>query len=289
MKDQLSKILDKLYPEDGLDWHGFIIGAVVAMVIAVIFQPYLATLATDLKVGLNAPGYQEPDIDVSVDEMNVVYPENTSVEDFGGLNWQDHYSLYRIQVENTANKPAEDVELLLRLPGCSVYSNLDGPGISEEVDSSNYIQPRITFDLEPPEGYENRLDPLGCTKLVEIPDLPSGEVRTIEYVVTREFSRCDFMIGYKPTPEYNLSYYWTADSERYEEQLSDRITGLDDDYESARSPGGIGVRTVFRTPSGEVNYAYLVNVSAESLEEGAKKCVYTPTNNNTTNTNRSTV
>ncbi|QUO48992.1 hypothetical protein [Halorubrum ruber] len=282
MSDLLSEIIAKLRPEDGLDWHGFIVGAVVAMVIAVLFQPYLATAATNLKVSVGAPGYQEPNVDVSVNEMPVIYPENVSVDDFDGLKWKEDYSLYRVQIENTADKPVEDVELSLRLPGCSIYTNLEGPGITEGMDSDNYIQPRITFDLEPPDGYENRLSTLGCTKQIEISNLPSNEVRTVEYVVTREFSRCDFISGYKPTPEYNLTYQWTADSEEYGVELSDRVSGLDDDYESARSPGGVGIQTTLYPSNGEVSYAYLVNVSAPSLEEGMKKCVYTPTSSNIT-------
>lgn len=281
MKDKLSKIYKILRPEEGFDWTQLILGAVVAMVIAVIFQPYLASFATDLKVGLNAPGYKEPNIDVSINKMPSNYPENAEIEDFNGLKWQDNYTLYRVRINNIANKPVSDVDLLLRLPGCSKYTNLEGPGLSGNVRSSDYIQPRVTYDLEPPEGYQNRLNRLGCTKKIEISHLPPNEARSVEYVVTRSFSRCDMIVGYKPTSKYNLTYQWTADSEEYQVELSERASDLSEDYESARNPGGIGIQIFLRPESGPGTYAYLVNVSAPSFDQGVKQCLYTPTGNNT--------
>lgn len=282
MKDQLFKIYEKIRPDNGFGWNQLIVGAFVGMLIAVIFQPYLAAFVTDKKVALNAPGYKEPKVDVSVDKMYSNYPEGAQIEDFEGLIWKEEYSLYRVKIRNTASKSVSNLELLLRLPGCSRYTNLEGPGISGDVDSSDYIQPRITYDLEPPEGYENRLNTLGCTKKIEISNLPSNELRSVEYVVTRDFSRCDLIIGYEPTSTYDLTYQWRADSETYQVQSSNQVSDLSEDYKSARSPGGVGIQTVLRTEGRDPTFAYLVNVSSSSLNQGVKQCVFTPVDNNAT-------
>jgi len=254
-----------------LDWGNLIAGAVVGAVVGLILTS-LAAPALNPHVTRfyeDSGWYSAPPVSVEIQDTGEYHPVNSSVEDFDGLTWKSEFSVYRVKIQNTGNKPVSQLEFMWRAPGCVVYSNTDGPTAGGQFSLTN----RGTYGIS--SNVPMTIDRYQCTKVIEVVngELSPGESLAAEFVVKSKFDKCDVLIDLNPRNLHSLNYTWKKNGVRFDEERTLRPSHLQKTYQQAQNTTFVGTQESLKMSSGEYIHSFVVGVRGDNLSQAMERCV----------------
>ncbi|QCW04735.1 hypothetical protein [Natrinema pallidum] len=214
-----------------LGWNlniaSIILGAIIGIVIRAFLGPYVNSIATSIYIRLNAPKYEPPELDVEVVKESTVYPEGKPIDYYDGLIWDNEYSVYRFVVSNKGTRDIENLNIVIPLPGYSVYTNTDGESISGNYNISPLFVTRVQTTGDSCVSEKN------CSYQIKKDKLAPDNALAVEFVVSQEFKKCDLLRAYSPRPEVSASFDWYINGNRESETEHFDLVKLRREYNNA--------------------------------------------------------
>jgi hypothetical protein len=158
---------------------------------------------------VHAPGLAPPDIETDVFEAtSTPNPGEDSIR--YGIEWQEGYEEYTVNLHNDGQNGIENVELTVYFPGCIVTH--DQPSVSD-----------VDLKVSTPAGY-NTVDGVeyresSCMAEIHIDNLAGDDTAAVGFVInssmTNESNRA---VYYNPSQEAHVEFDWTKLGQRATEQ-----------------------------------------------------------------------
>lgn len=239
-------------------------GIFIGLLLFLIIQPWAVAIFTQGAYSLHAPGYQRPGLDVSIERTEEPYREGNIVRDFDELVWRNHYRIYRVSVKNLGSDSMFNFRLDVPLPGCSVYTNSEGPTVHGIYTVQNTVQ--VTTHT-----MNTSIDLFGCVKTISKQRLLPGESLTVEFVLTRDFDKCDYLVGIDPgNYNYSVQYTWEKRNQLFTENYTASLESPQDIKQHYGGSYGIKSGMIAEDASHSLGQQYgmvLVGVQIVSTQE----------------------
>ncbi|MFD1511738.1 hypothetical protein [Halomarina rubra] len=249
-----------------LSRHDAIVGGVVGLIIAAVFQPFLVAFVTDIYVGVGAPGYKAPSIETEFSQGKESFEPGSEVIYFENLTWKSEYQLYRVKIDNNGDQLVRDLKVTVPLPGCVEHVNTEGPAVQGDYD----IEDTITARMSGSGLKDSPIEPHQCSKVIQANFLDPGESITVEFIVTDKFEKCDLLNGIPDNPDIITTYRWSVSNSVYKEVEYNRDTELWSKFtEFTQHQQGKGM---FMDMVENRRYGAFLVTDQESMKQGMERC-----------------
>lgn len=201
-------------------------GIVVGLVVASLLSPWLSLGFTKLYTPW-APTYSSPDIEI---ELNEIEDERKNgILDENNITNSRSVDVYHLKIDNQAERAAEDVNLLLPLPGCIVAKDMS---LNRKVGVDNYRVNNIT-PIRQTSGDWSKFRTMSCSEDIHIEELDANDIFHIQYITTTDLEKCDVLYGPGSESKYRISYEWVSHGHRLDKGPTfHRSNSLDSQFDN---------------------------------------------------------
>ncbi|MFC7205278.1 hypothetical protein ACFQJC_17345 [Haloferax namakaokahaiae] len=245
-----------------INTSSIIVGALVAIVISASFGPVITGAVAHTANDWNVPPYQSPPLSVSMTGGSGYTIEGESLEEFGGVRYDETVRVYEIVISNPGKQPIQDLDINVPLPGCVVDYNTGGVG--SEMDVLDFV----SLDLR---GQSEGLDVYSCSKTITVEQLDPGDTVSVRFLLQVSFDECDLLqgVGTENLIEYN--YQWRKNGIQFFES-GDIGMGFNQDFRETFGPiDNTAIRGKPAQPR-EVVYTNYLLANATTIPQGMGKC-----------------
>lgn len=194
-----------------------VVGAIIAIFISAAMSPIITGFVAHGLNERNISPYESPTPSIQITGGGGYTVQGETLEEFGGVKYNESTSLYELEISSNAEKPIKDLDLRVPLPGCVIAYNTQGVG--SEVRVIDYV----TLDLK---GQREGLDIYSCSKIVSVEQLDPNDSVSVRFLLRVSFDKCDVLLGAGTENIMNLNYQWNRNGIKF--------------FESEKIPMGFG-------------------------------------------------
>jgi len=189
-----------------LNTASLVIGAILGIVISAAAGPIITGAVAYGLNDWNVPPYSTPATSISMVGGSGYTVEGESLEEFGGIEYNDTVRLYELQISNPGDQPINDLDVNIPLPGCVV--DYTKGGIGSEVRVVDYV----SLDLR---GQGEGVEVYSCSKTVSVEQLDPGDSVSIRFLLRVSFDQCDLLQGIGTENKMAYNYQWQKNGIRF--------------------------------------------------------------------------